>query len=234
MTECLSTVFVITGIYDCAYEMLRNVTTKTRENNILDLCSGAGGPWPRLISLFSKDDVEISVTLSDKFPTTKNNTKNSSTKITVSSIPIDALEIPLDSPKVITMFTGLHHFSPAEVKRIFKSVEEQKKGFCAFEVTELSFTCILAIFLMPLFLFVATPFIKPFSFKRLFFTYILPIIPFAVWYDGIISSFNSYKLCDLKKLVLTNSNASYNWEVGRKRSKWSLLYVTYIIGMPNY
>jgi hypothetical protein len=86
----------------------------------------------------------------------------------------------------------------------------------------------------PFLILFLTPFMRPFRWARLLWTYLLPVVPFVIWYDGWISCLRAYSETELHELVSgaeTDSPAGrYRWEIGEARS--GLLPVTYVVGYP--
>jgi hypothetical protein len=87
---------------------------------------------------------------------------------------------------------------------------------------------------VPLVVFAFTPFIRPFRWSRLAWTYLIPIVPFAVLFDGIVSCFRAYSLSELRQLTSGLSQCGYNWDVGEEKywGGFSPVPVTYLIGYP--
>ena len=73
-----------------------------------------------------------------------------------------------------------------------------------------------------------TPAIRPFRWSRLFWTYILPAIPLAVVFDGIVSCLRTYRPNEL--LELTEGIEGYRWESGESRDKGPIP-ITYLVGV---
>lgn len=81
----------------------------------------------------------------------------------------------------------------------------------------------------------ASSFVKPFSWKRLFFTYVVPVVPLFTFVDGAVSCLRTYSPEELKKLVEEVQKEEqvdeYEWETGRERFL-PFLRITYLIGYP--
>jgi len=94
------------------------------------------------------------------------------------------------------------------------------------EVLEPGVTCFFKIFFGTLVgcLFV-TPFIRPFSFKRMFLTYIIPVNVFTIVFDGTISVFKSRSMKQYEKLFSEHQDAI---EVIRLKKRFSPLIVIQI------
>jgi hypothetical protein len=90
---------------------------------------------------------------------------------------------------------------------------------------------------LPLIALLTTPFIRPFRWSRLFWTYIIPAIPFVLCFDGIVSCLRTYSVEELHTLIAgvnaTSSDTGYVWEVGHVPSPLSPIGVTYAIGYPS-
>ena len=65
-TNILQVIMTRTKAFDHVIPFLNNVLKKTKENKIIDLCSGASGPWLRLFKKINNEKLEIR--LSDKYP----------------------------------------------------------------------------------------------------------------------------------------------------------------------
>ncbi|KXK44283.1 MAG: hypothetical protein UZ05_CHB002002679 [Chlorobi bacterium OLB5] len=70
---------------------------------------------------------------------------------------------------------------------------------------------------------------KPFRLSRLFFTYIIPLIPFATTWDGIVSVLRMYSAVELMKMAKENSSNDYKWKTGILKNKLGT-GITYLTG----
>jgi hypothetical protein len=53
----------------------------------------------------------------------------------------------------------------------------------------------------PLLVLFATPFIRPFRWRRLLWTYLLPAVPLTCWWDGVVSQLRAYTVPELERLA---------------------------------
>ena len=44
----------------------------------------------------------------------------------------------------------------------------------------------VALLFTPVYVWAATPFIRPFRLSRIFGTYVVPIVPITCWWDGLV------------------------------------------------
>jgi len=171
-------------VYDAFVVYLRTLSL-TRQP-MWDLCSGSG---EAAISIFKGSGRFTALTLSDKFPNKAALRDGRSTHV---PRPVDVLDMRFERGTCYTMFNALHHFSDAEKLGIAQRIQESGATAFFVEVLEPRASCLLKV----LFVTVAgtlllTPFVRPFSFWRLFFTYILPVNLFTIPFDGIVSVLRS-------------------------------------------
>jgi hypothetical protein len=71
----------------------------------------------------------------------------------------------------------------------------------------------------PITVLLTTPFIRPFHIGRIIFTYLIPIVPVLILWDGVVSSLRTYSVDEMNELVSNLHNKeNFNWEVGRVKS----------------
>ena len=78
-----------------------------------------------------------------------------------------------------------------------------------------------------------TPFIRPFRWSRLFFTYVLPIVPLASIWDRVVSCLRVYSPEEMRELVQSLGPNDYGWDIGRLAVKNAPTKLTYLIGRPR-
>jgi hypothetical protein len=220
--------------YDPAVLYINKVLKLTGKTSILDLCSGGGGGMVDVFDqLIKEGQTKIEFTLSDKYPNLPafkdvNRVTNGGIKYINRSV--DALDVAADIRSLRTMFSAFHHFNPDQAKQVLKSAVDSGSPVAFFDGAGNKFIIALAIALgHPFIFFFATPFIKPFKFSRLFFTYIIPIIPITTIWDGIASAFRFYNTREIDEL--TTEFKSYHWETGTTKGKM-LIRMRYLIGYP--
>jgi hypothetical protein len=80
-------------------------------------------------------------------------------------------------------------------------------------------------------LVVGTPWIRPFRWSRLLWTYLVPIIPFVLLFDGVVSCLRTYRPQELRKMVGQLDAPEYEWEIGE--DSMAKAAITYLIGYPQ-
>lgn len=86
--------------------------------------------------------------------------------------------------------------------------------------------------LTPLVVLLVTPFLRPFRWSRLALTYLLPLIPLVVVFDGIVSCLRTYTVAELEELARSFEGSGYDWQAGEEPIPGSPVRATYLIGLP--
>jgi hypothetical protein len=209
---------------------------RTGSSRIIDLCAGGGGPWPELLPAVraALDGRPLDVRLTDRYPNREAWERieaESHGAIRGVPEPVDALRVPRDLTGFRTLFNGFHHFEPDAARRILVDAVERGEGIGVFELVERAPRALLTMPLMPLFVLLATPFIRPVRGSRLFWTYVLPAVPLVTFVDGIVSCLRTYTTRELE--AMTAALRSYRWEIGQERIGRLRLPVSYAIGCPS-
>jgi len=71
--------------------------------------------------------------------------------------------------------------------------------------------------LVPLNVLAMMPFARPFRWPYLVFTYLIPLLPLIVFWDGIVSMLRIYSPEQMRGLTESLQAADYVWETGRMR-----------------
>ncbi len=220
-----------TKMYKPIIPIIEKGVQESGTNQIIDLGSGGGGGLLWLNEELKKNNLNLKVLLTDYFPNLSafEYTKNQSDNFDYVKTPVDARDVPKDLKGLRTQFLSLHHFKPVDAKKIVQNAVDAKSPIAIFEAQERSFPSLLAMFFSPLSVILTTPFIRPFKWGRLIFTYLIPIVPLFVWWDGIVSSLRTYSVKEMNTLVQSLENTEdFNWEIGRIKSGPGV--VLYLLG----
>jgi hypothetical protein len=210
-----------------------------RTTEIVDLCSGGTGPWIRLQEQFKQAGLSVTVKLSDKYPNPEAIqiwSETSRQGIEYLAEPVDAMKVSPHLKGMRTLFEGFHHFRPEQAKSILQDAVMNKVAIGIFEASLKPPLAPFLLLLAPLMTLVSylliTPFIKPRTPSRLFWTYLIPIVPLATCWDGVISLLRVYSVQDLKELVGPLRSKDYIWEAGQASTGTPLFVFTYLLGYP--
>ena len=111
------------------------------------------------------------------------------------------MKVPSELKGFRTMFTSFHHFSPEEARAILQNAADAGEGIGIFEITRRAPLTIGLMFSWVVMLFVCTPWIRPFRWSRLLWTYLIPIIPVVLLFDGVVSCLRTYRPQELREIV---------------------------------
>lgn len=236
ITDALQFGLDLCKAYAAIAALLRNALDSNRSQSIVDLCSGGGGPWPRLSDQLQQAGQSLQILLTDKYPrlAAEADLKMRSTDcVSFYAAPVDPRDVPIALPGFRTMFSSFHHFSPADARAVLQNAISAKQPIGVFEITRRTVGTIGLMFPWALLSLFFTPWIRPFRWSRLLWTYLIPVIPFVLLCDGVVSCLRSYKPSELREIVEKLNAPEYQWEIGERPGVFGLLPVTYAIGIPN-
>jgi flavin-dependent dehydrogenase len=235
LTDALQSILNFGNIYRPIAACLAQAIKASEADQVVDLCSGAGGPWTWLHrTIANQTDSKIGVCLTDKYPNVaafQKAQQESGGVITFSAEPVDAVRIPAQVGGFRTIFSSFHHFPPKEAAGVLQNAVDNGQGIGIFEAAARSPLNIVLTFLAPVAAVLVTPFIQPFKWSRLLWTYVIPVIPLVLLVDGILSCLRAYSTTELSQLVSSLNGQSYKWQIGKGMA--GIFPVTYMVGYPE-
>ncbi len=148
--------------------------------------------------------------------------------------PVDATAVPRELDGFRTLWNAFHHFRPDAARRILADAVAARRPIAVFEVVSRELLPLLGLLLSPLNVLVAMPFVRPRRWSWLFFTYVVPVIPLFVLWDGVVSWLRIYSERELRELVSGIDARAWRWDIGRVRLGRAPAHATYLIGMPEH
>lgn len=198
--------------------------------SIVDLCSGGGGALVDLMARPGLLPEDCTACLTDLYP------NDGALSFLERALPgrVEGVRTPVDATavppppaaangggRVRTIFNALHHLPPAVVEAVMRDAAAAREPFAAFEVVERHPAGLLVMMLaMPLAPLLLGPLVRPLTLSGLFFTYIIPAVPFLAACDGFLSCLRAYSVEELEALCAkANAEApggggAYEWRVG--------------------
>ena len=224
------------GHYRHIIKHILRVLRFSKTRRIIDLGSGGGGPWTSLYRLVEEEkDISVEICLTDKYPNIDALSwaqRASNNKIHYHPEPVDSMQVAVELEGFRTLFSSLHHFPPNQARAILADAVKKGQGIGVFEFLMRTPFAILFMCFSPIAVLIMTPFIRPFKWTRLIWTYPIPIIPLLACFDGIVSCLRIYSPLELRKLTEGLSDFEYTWEIGYESAFPSPFPVTYLIGYP--
>lgn len=235
MTDYLQTVTNRFDFYRPIVPTIIKGVQKSGSNQILDMASGGGGGWLKLAEHLIVEQPDITVKLSDLYPNITAFQSVSQQKpdfFTYSTQSISCLKVPNELKGLRTQFLSLHHFQPAQAVQILENAVHAHQPILLVEGQKRDFKHLIKFFFSPIGVLLLTPSIQPFKFGRLFFTYILPLVPLFVWWDGLVSVLRTYSKAEMHELVTrVSGNEAYTWEIEETNERGITLQ--YLLGYPK-
>lgn len=240
-TDYLRTIGEVFRAFEPVEPLLAAAIEKSEERTLVDLCSGGSGPAVTLAEQAkTRWGTAPTVVLSDLFPNRRAfawAAERATVPVKAELEPIDARAVPARLRGARSLFDAFHHFRPADAREILADAARSKSPILVVEATERSAPAIIGMLLfVPLFVLLLTPLVRPFSWGRLLFTYVVPLAVPLIVFDGIISCLRSYSLPELRELTQGLETDGYRFHVGTKKSKGQKL--TYLLGcegeLPSY
>ena len=148
--------------------------------------------------------------------------------------PLSALAIPPEHRgKTRTIFTGLHHFDPEQVRSILQSAQDDRVGFAACEATHRSVPGVLTTLFIPIMVMLFMPRVTPRRWLPLLLTYLPPVLPLVIWWDGLASTLRTYRAEELRDLLSDIRDPGYRWTVEEVKVEGGPIPVLSVIGQPT-
>jgi hypothetical protein len=144
--------------------------------------------------------------------------------------PVDARAVPSRFAGLRTLFDGFHHLRPDDARAVLADAHRRRQPIAIVEGTRRSLAAVVAMLFVPLMVLAVTPLIRPFAWSRLLLTYVVPIVPLLVLWDGVVSCLRGYRPAELRALT-AGLDDRYEWDVGEYQRHGAV--VTYLLGAPR-
>lgn len=227
MTSYIQTFHKILNSSNHLIPLVEKGLSKSPSSRIVDLCTGSGGP---MIEVFKnlkkkKDYDQLKITLSDLYPNKKvikEINRSGNQDIQYLEYPVNATQVDPELTGLRTMVSGLHHLKPDLARKVLQNAKDSNQPILVFEISDNSnpiFLWWLAIPVAFLTSLLVTPMVRPITWKQLVFTYLIPILPIFIAWDGAVSNARTYTLEDMKELIGKNLDPDYHWEMGKIKGK---------------
>lgn len=235
-------------MFDRIVPVILTAMEKSGTHNVVDLCSGGGGPWFRLFGLIEEQVPDFSLTFTDLFPNKKTVDKlpkDFRDKIDYIMEPVDATDVPGSLEGVRTFFGSFHHMRPEQAQKILQDAADKKTGIVVGEASifprkKAWMILILQIIFFPFYLLMywlmALKAIKGNIFTiigRILFVYLIPIVPLVMMWDSAVSAMRVYMKEDLQELISNIETEGYEFIAEEIPAFRSDPAIQYCIGYPT-
>ncbi|HEX3659851.1 MAG TPA: hypothetical protein VHU89_00360 [Acidobacteriaceae bacterium] len=244
VTEALEAIWNGNRTYRPISGRLRAAIRHSGAHQIVDLCSGGGGPWLGLYPEIA-DGRPLTVWLTDLYPNAllaagkmdslSNASQEGSSSRPGALVPyrdpVDARAVPDDLPGFRTLFSSFHHFDPESARAMLADAFTQRQGIAIFEAARRTPWTLLATNAVPFLGLREAARARPLRLRRLLWTFVLPVVPFLLWFDGLLSCLRSYSLADMAELTQGLTADDYTWDIGE--ASGGRVPIRYLIGQPR-
>lgn len=244
VTDLIVVLNKMMGIDKVLAELIRKQLKLQQLNTVVDLGSGSGGVMPLVHRELSNEDAigKVALIMTDLYPNKEAIDQFSQMEDNISyfSRPVNATELSYTPQGLKTMVNCFHHMPVPTARDILKSAQENKQPLLIYEMSDnkiptLAWWLFLPVSLVIMVLMVVfmTPFVRPFTFRRFIFTYLIPVIPLVYAWDGQASMPRTYSLSDYDELLLDLPEvADYRWEKDYALDAKGKKNGTFLIGRP--
>ncbi|KAL4973711.1 hypothetical protein BDW66DRAFT_161873 [Aspergillus desertorum] len=210
---------------------------------IVDICAGAGGPTPSIESeLNSKAEAQgkepVRFVLTDMFPPVDVWSAIAKKQPNVEFVesPVDARavgRVAASDKKECRIFNiCFHHFDDADARGILGSAVDEADAFIIFEITARQVsTCLYSplVFCWGFYVSLLWYWHSP---VHLFFTFLLPVAPLALWVDGFISCLRTRTPTEIEALLASSGKELDGWTFssGEQSVQWPFITLYYFVG----
>ena len=228
ITGFLSKMTETVGAYGAIIPIFAEHLRQAKQTQLVDLCSGAGGParWVQA-QLREREGLACSLIVTDLYP---NREAWRAAALEGSPEPVNALDVPSTLRGVRLMFSGFHHFQPEQARGILQDAVDKGEPFGIFELTPRTVPAILVTLFSFLTFMLFTPTISPRRLSVFIFTYLVPILPLVVVWDGVISCLRTYAPEELLAMCAQLKGAQgWRFEAQMTTERGPVIY---LIGRP--
>ncbi|MBL8683132.1 MAG: hypothetical protein JNK05_28450 [Myxococcales bacterium] len=251
-TALLDLGFAVLRFYRPVASAMVSVLDATGATHAVDVCSGAGGGALAMRRELKELGRALPRwTLTDRYPNEGaiaqiQQQNDSSLEYKPTSVdamsaddPAFAKSASSPSPPVRTMFGALHHFRPAAVRSILAAAVSARAPVAFFDIAASPQLRKVPLVLAPIPVainmtmlfwvsFLMVPFARPFRLSRLALTYLIPLIPMLVAWDGTASALRAYMPEELLEIARSVPGSdSYEWRSAREGN------ALYLTGIPK-
>jgi len=222
-------------MYKCVLPVIEKGIRSSSNNTMVDVASGGGGGLIKIAEHLKNSIPDLKIILTDYYPNIdafKKTKAQQPETFEYIEDSINAMSVPKDLKGFRTQFLSFHHFKPKDAKAILQNAVDNNQPIGIFEAQQRDIKNLVQRFLSPISVLLLTPFLRPFKFDQILFTYLIPALPLFTLWDGVISVLRTYTVPELKQMIseLRNS-AHFEWEVDIVKGK--SFDILYLLGIPG-
>lgn len=224
-TAYLNAAYGVTPLPRMWAAVLERMLAEAGETRVVDLGSGSGGP---LAAVAAHLGARPEITLTDLYPAGRE-----VLGFRYWPEPVRAEAVPPALPGLRTMFASFHHLKPEQARAVLADAARRRVPLCVCEATARTPAALLTALLIPLAVLILTPRVRPVRASQLVFTYLIPILPLLIAWDGFVSHLRTYSREELLALAGPLGGKDYAWEVEELAAPGVPFRVLVLRGLPQ-
>ena len=213
---------------------VRDLVRRYGQEKIVDLCSGGGGPVLEVVRILEQEHgIHPHLTLTDIIPNlqTASEINGVGNDRVYKTEPIDATNVPRELQGVRTVFSGFHHLRPELAFGLLKNAFDCRQHIFIGETTKRSLRAFRVYAPAPFHFFSMAHRISSTKAQR-FFTFGVPILPFMLGWDNLVSCLRTYSSREVKEFISHLQSDDYCWQIGEMWNPALDTAYPYIMGYP--
>lgn len=233
-TSFLALALRLSGHANIVAARIENFLERTGETTVLDMGSGGGGPMGVVAKALRRADVRVHLTdLHPNLAAFEAVQAASDGRITYAVESIDATAVPPSLPGLRTMINAFHHLPPEAAQAVLQNAVDGKKPITIIEVVSRGPVAFVGMLLAPLNFALTLPLQRPVRPMNFVFTYLLPVLPAFVLWDGVVSWLRIYDPDELEAMVRKlHGTEGWTFEIGSFQLGNAPAWGVYLEAMP--
>lgn len=212
------------GYHKLWQSSLKDFFDKEKQDKVLECCAGNGHCLPMIFDEGAEEFMgDKQMVMSDLYPHAESvEAFKESKHFSYYPDPVDVNAIPkeLDHSKVF--INSFHHLPPQVAQEVLQDSLDKGNQVLILEYVDHNPVTYISMLFGALTTFLTVPFVVKGSnkWKAMFFTYLIPLFPLMLWWDGWVSCWRSYQKKDIHDMM---GESAKDLEIIGERKR-SLLY----------
>lgn len=241
-TESIAFIYRLTDAAREYSQPLALALSSGADHRIVDLCAGSGGPVPLIQRRLHRSGVHTQVTLTDLVPNVpafqrvqaanRRVLPSDCCSVDYVSSSVDATDCTVEGTR--TIYGAFHHFPPPLARRMLQNAVDTRQPMVVVDTKRSWLYVLLFPFFTTLAVLLSAPFQRnplPRYLLRLALTYVVPVLPFMMFFDSVVSFLRMYGRAELRQMVdgLAGTE-TFTWTIGVVPG---FTGAQYLIGIPG-
>ncbi len=237
VTDVLAVGMRLLGLHAVIAPVLAAAMRHTGDRAIVDLCAGGTGAWASLHpALVGALGAPVTVVFTDLRPSEEGRRRVEGAdepSWVYGATSVDARAVPPELVGFRTVFNAFHHFQPGEATGILADAVACGEGVLVVETLSRTPRDLIHSVVLgagtPVFSLLASPW----SWRRLFWTFVVPLLPAVIVFDAVVSCLRTHDRASLDAMIASIPSDGYTWSHGRAPLRFGLATAHWLIGVPR-